>query len=165
MYDSLEKTPPRPRDLFYIFPLLLFCADGVPFYTLSLEKWYAVIPTVLATISSFFRACSIPFSKVLSILKVVKDAEKLSFFLRLSGCLIKKRVSFLQKSVWHKDEEKERRKLTGKKQIFHQFSFSFAVLRKEFEVPPYSQSVELGSQIQLRCHPPKGVPNPRVSLY
>ena len=95
MYDSLEKTPPRPRDLFYIFPLLLFCADGVPFYTLSLEKWYAVIPTVLATISSFFRACSIPFSKVLSILKVVKDAEKLSFFLRLSGCLIKKRVSFL----------------------------------------------------------------------
>ena len=38
------------------------------------------------------------------------------------------------------------------------------VIRKEFEVPPYSQSVELGSQIQLRCHPPKGVPKPRVSV-
>ena len=116
------------------------------------------------TVNSFFRACSIPFSKVLSILKVVKDAEKLSFFLRLSGCLIKNRVSFLQKIVWHKDEE-EKKVDWKKKQIFHQFSFSFAVLRKEFEVPPYSQSVELGSQIQLRCHPPKGVPNPRVSLY
>lgn len=44
-------------------------------------------------------------------------------------------------------------------------SFSyFSVLRKEFEVPPYSQSVELGSQIQLRCHPPKGVPKPRVRM-
>ena len=40
----------------------------------------------------------------------------------------------------------------------------FPVIRKEFEVPPYSQSVELGSQIQLRCHPPKGVPTPRVSV-
>ncbi len=36
-------------------------------------------------------------------------------------------------------------------------------MRKEFEVPPYSQSVELRSQIELRCHPPKGVPKPRVS--
>ena len=45
------------------------------------------------------------------------------------------------------------------------FYFSFAVLRKEFEVPPYSQSVELGSQIQLRCHPPKGIPNPRVRTF
>ena len=36
-------------------------------------------------------------------------------------------------------------------------------LRKEFEVPPYSQSVDLRSQIELRCHPPKGVPKPRVS--
>ena len=42
--------------------------------------------------------------------------------------------------------------------------FLFSVLRKEFEVPPYSQSVELGSQIQLRCHPPKGVPKPRVRM-
>ena len=38
-------------------------------------------------------------------------------------------------------------------------------LRKEFEVPPYSQSVELGSQIELRCHPPQGKPKPRVSHF
>ena len=38
-------------------------------------------------------------------------------------------------------------------------------LRKEFEVPPYSQKVELGSQIELRCHPPGGKPKPRVSCY
>ena len=43
------------------------------------------------------------------------------------------------------------------------FSFSISDLRKEFEVPPYSQNVELGSQIELRCHPPVGVPKPRVS--
>ena len=73
------------------------------------------------TVSSFFRACSIPFSKVLSILKVVKDAEKLSFFLRLSGCLIKKRVSFLQKSVWHKDEEEK--KVDWKKTDFSSIFF------------------------------------------
>ena len=119
MYDSLEKTPPRPRDLFYIFPLLLFCADGVQFYTLSLEKWYGVIPTAQTSVV-FFCACSIPFSKVLSILKVVKDAEKLSFFLRLSGCLIKKRVSFLQKSVWHKDEE-EKKSCLEKNRFFINF--------------------------------------------
>ena len=45
--------------------------------------------------------------------------------------------------------------------IFSSFSCS-ADLRKEFEVPPYSQTVELGSQIQLRCHPPPGKPEPRV---
>ena len=43
------------------------------------------------------------------------------------------------------------------------FPFSLSDLRKEFEVPPYSQSVELGSQIELRCHPPQGKPKPRVS--
>eukprot|EP00096_Caligus_rogercresseyi_P015913 TRINITY_DN8405_c0_g1_i1.p1 TRINITY_DN8405_c0_g1~~TRINITY_DN8405_c0_g1_i1.p1 ORF type:complete len:1047 (+),score=257.57 TRINITY_DN8405_c0_g1_i1:141-3281(+) len=37
-----------------------------------------------------------------------------------------------------------------------------AYLRKEFEVPPYSQNVEEGSQIQLNCHPPKGLPKPRI---
>ena len=48
--------------------------------------------------------------------------------------------------------------------VFDPFLSGFlSVIRKEFEVPPYSQSVELGSQIQLRCHPPKGVPTPRVS--
>ena len=36
-------------------------------------------------------------------------------------------------------------------------------LNKEFEVPPYSQSVTLGSQVELRCHPPNGQPRPRVS--
>ena len=52
---------------------------------------------------------------------------------------------------------------------YHEFfksinSILFPVLQKEFEVPPYSQPVELGSQIELRCHPPKGVPKPRVSF-
>lgn len=44
----------------------------------------------------------------------------------------------------------------------HNASVEIAYLRKEFEVPPYSQNVELGSQIELRCHPPKGVPKPRI---
>jgi hypothetical protein len=39
----------------------------------------------------------------------------------------------------------------------------FVALNKEFEVPPYSQSVVLGQQVELRCHPPQGVPAPRVS--
>ena len=43
-------------------------------------------------------------------------------------------------------------------------SLFISVLQKEFEVPPYSQPVELGSQIELRCHPPKGIPKPRVSI-
>ena len=38
-----------------------------------------------------------------------------------------------------------------------------SVLNKEFEVPPYSQSVELGSQVEMRCHPPSGQPKPKVS--
>ena len=50
------------------------------------------------------------------------------------------------------------------KMTYDQFGISFSVLQKEFEVPPYSQPVELGNQIELRCHPPKGVPKPRVSL-
>ena len=29
-------------------------------------------------------------------------------------------------------------------------------------MPPYSQSVTLGKQVELRCHPPKGKPKPRV---
>lgn len=51
-------------------------------------------------------------------------------------------------------------KLINENEIVN-FQF-FPDLRKEFEVPPYSQSVELRSQIELRCHPPKGVPKPRV---
>ena len=41
----------------------------------------------------------------------------------------------------------------------------FPDLNKEFEVPPYSQSVTLGSQVELRCHPPSGQPRPRVSTH
>ena len=40
--------------------------------------------------------------------------------------------------------------------------FSTADLRKDFDTPPYSQQIELGSQAQLRCHPPKGSPAARV---
>ena len=35
-------------------------------------------------------------------------------------------------------------------------------LRRQFEVPPYSQQVEVGSQVQMRCHPPKGRPSPSI---
>ena len=38
----------------------------------------------------------------------------------------------------------------------------FADLNKEFEVPPYSQSVQLGSQVEMRCHPPRGQPSPDI---
>ena len=51
----------------------------------------------------------------------------------------------------------------GVAKLTNLFPFSPSDLRKEFEVPPYSQSVELGSQIELRCHPPQGKPEPRVS--
>ncbi|XP_014284948.1 netrin receptor UNC5B isoform X2 [Halyomorpha halys] len=37
-----------------------------------------------------------------------------------------------------------------------------AYLKKQFESPPYSQSVEVDHQAELRCHPPAGVPPPRV---
>ena len=40
--------------------------------------------------------------------------------------------------------------------------FPISVLRKDFDTPPYSQQIELGSQAQMRCHPPKGNPAPRV---
>jgi len=35
-------------------------------------------------------------------------------------------------------------------------------LRKDFETPPYSTHIEVGSQAELRCHPPKGHPTARV---
>ena len=41
-------------------------------------------------------------------------------------------------------------------------ALNFADLNKIFEVPPYSQSVTLGKQVELRCHPPMGKPRPRV---
>ncbi|XP_015605954.1 netrin receptor UNC5C isoform X3 [Cephus cinctus] len=37
-----------------------------------------------------------------------------------------------------------------------------AYLRKQFESPPYSMSVEAGQSAELRCLPPVGVPPPRV---
>lgn len=38
----------------------------------------------------------------------------------------------------------------------------FSDLRKDFVTPPYTQQIQLGSQAQLRCHPPKGNPAARV---
>lgn len=35
-------------------------------------------------------------------------------------------------------------------------------LKKQFESPPYSVSVEAGHSTELRCIPPTGVPSPRV---
>ena len=40
--------------------------------------------------------------------------------------------------------------------------YLFPDLKKHFEVPPYSQQVALGSQVQMRCHPPKGKPAPTI---
>ncbi|XP_008558057.1 netrin receptor UNC5B-a isoform X2 [Microplitis demolitor] len=37
-----------------------------------------------------------------------------------------------------------------------------AYLKKQFESPPYSVSVEAGQSTELRCIPPTGVPSPRV---
>lgn len=39
---------------------------------------------------------------------------------------------------------------------------SFSDLKKQFESPPYSVSVEAGQSTELRCLPPVGVPPPRV---
>ncbi len=36
-------------------------------------------------------------------------------------------------------------------------------LRRKFETPPYSTNVEVGGQAELRCHPPQGNPEPKVS--
>ena len=44
-------------------------------------------------------------------------------------------------------------------------SFFFSVLRRDFDTPPYSQQIERGKQAQLRCHPPKGSPPPRVIAW
>lgn len=38
----------------------------------------------------------------------------------------------------------------------------FPDLKKQFESPPYSVSVEAGQSTELRCLPPVGVPPPRV---
>lgn len=44
-------------------------------------------------------------------------------------------------------------------------TFYFPDLRKEFDTPPYSQQIEVGSQTELRCHPPKGNPVAWVSHW
>ena len=36
-------------------------------------------------------------------------------------------------------------------------------LRKDFETPPYSSAITVGSQAELRCHPPPGRPSPAVT--
>ena len=40
---------------------------------------------------------------------------------------------------------------------------SVSDLRREFETPPYSRQVALGTQVEMRCHPPKGKPTPMVT--
>ena len=37
-----------------------------------------------------------------------------------------------------------------------------AFLKKEFETPPYSDQTRVGQQLEVRCHPPKGKPRPKV---
>ena len=44
----------------------------------------------------------------------------------------------------------------------HKFLFLFPDLKKHFEVPPYSQQVAKGAQVEVRCHPPRGKPPPQV---
>ena len=39
---------------------------------------------------------------------------------------------------------------------------TIAFLKKEFEVPPYSDQSLEGKQVELRCHPPKGKPEPSI---
>lgn len=39
---------------------------------------------------------------------------------------------------------------------------TIAFLKKEFEVPPYSDQSLEGKQVELRCHPPKGKPEPNI---
>jgi len=40
---------------------------------------------------------------------------------------------------------------------------AIAFLKKEFEVPPYSEQGLVGRQVELRCHAPRGKPEPRLS--
>ena len=43
--------------------------------------------------------------------------------------------------------------------IYH---FLLSVLKRHFEVPPYSQQVSRGGQVEMRCHPPRGRPPPKT---
>ena len=40
---------------------------------------------------------------------------------------------------------------------------AIAFLKKEFEVPPYSEQGLVGRQVELRCHAPRGKPEPGLS--
>jgi len=44
-------------------------------------------------------------------------------------------------------------------------SVELAYLRKDFETPPYSTQIQVGSQAELRCHPPKGKPKAQVTKW
>ena len=44
----------------------------------------------------------------------------------------------------------------------HFFVVFFSVLKRHFEVPPYSQQVSRGGQVEMRCHPPRGRPPPKT---
>uniref|UniRef100_A0A1B6BY64 Netrin receptor UNC5 n=1 Tax=Clastoptera arizonana TaxID=38151 RepID=A0A1B6BY64_9HEMI len=37
-----------------------------------------------------------------------------------------------------------------------------AYLKKQFEEPPYPTSIEMDREVEMRCHPPAGVPTPQV---
>ena len=122
MYDSLEKTPPRPRDLFYIFPLLLFCADGVPFYTLSLEKWYAVIPTVLPSVVFSVLARS-HFLKFCQFWKLSKMQKNFPFFWGFLVAWSKNACLFSRKVCGIKMKKKREESWLEKNRFFINFLF------------------------------------------
>jgi hypothetical protein len=102
------------------------------------------------------------------VLSTARDDEGLTDLHRETG----KKTTTAKRYFVKKEEERKRSVFidlfTIGKVHFSICFLSFALisdLRKEFEVPPYSQKVELGSQIELRCHPPDGKPKPRVSRF
>lgn len=48
---------------------------------------------------------------------------------------------------------------------FPPLSNYFPDLRRDFDTPPYSQQIQVGGQAELRCHPPKGEPEARVTKW
>ena len=49
-----------------------------------------------------------------------------------------------------------------KNQNFNNDLLSIADLKRHFETDPYSQQVARGKQVEMRCHPPRGRPKPRI---
>lgn len=45
------------------------------------------------------------------------------------------------------------------------YTFFQLDLKRDFETPPYSQQIEVGRQAMLRCHPPRGEPEARVTHW